>query len=85
VRDNPAKGDRVSWLYQGKRTYGEVVSVKGAGRHVVRGPTGGEVVRVGTETNEIIRIKSEATGNAVLKPRSELSKAAKTGKATKRK
>lgn len=77
MKANPKKGDRVSWVYQGKRTYGEVVSVKGAGRHVIKGPTGGEVVRVGSESNPIIRIKSEATKNPVLKPRAELKKAPK--------
>ena len=77
MRTTPAKGQRVSWIYDGVRTYGTVTSVKGAGRSSVKGPTGGTVVRRGTENDPVIRIKSESTGNAVLKTRSQLSKAPK--------
>ena len=77
MRTTPAKGQRVSWVYDGVRTYGIVTSVKGAGRSTIKGPTGGTVVRRGTKDDPVIRIKSESTGNAVLKTRSQLSKAPK--------
>ena len=77
MRTTPAKGQRVSWVYDGVRTYGTVTSVKGGGRSSVKGPTGGTVVRRGTKDDPVIRIKSERTGNAVLKTRSQLSKAPK--------
>lgn len=63
------RGDRVSWLYQGKRTYGVIVRTEGA-----RGSIG-SVTRVGDDADPIIRIKSESTGNPVLKRRSELKPA----------
>ena len=75
----PKKGDRVSWMYQGKRTYGTVTSVGGA-RASVKGRSGGTVTRVGSKEDPVIRIKSESTGKAVVKPRSELRKAPKTKK-----
>jgi len=65
------RGDRVSWTYQGKRTYGVIVRTEGA-RGSISTPGGGSVTRVGDDTDPIIRIKSESTGNPVLKRRSEL-------------
>ena len=62
------RGDRVSWVYQGKRTYGVVTSIAGE-RAMIKGPTGGNVVRVGS--------KDESTGNPVLKRESQLRKAPK--------
>ena len=70
------RGDRVSWTYQGKRTYGVVTSIAGE-RAMIKGPTGGNVVRVGTKDDPVIRIKSESTGNPVLKRESQLRKAPK--------
>ena len=67
------RGDRVSWIYQGARTYGRVVAVLGE-RSTVRTPSGGAVTRVGTPSDPIVRIKSESTGNMVIKRRSELVK-----------
>lgn len=71
------RGDRVSWLYQGARTYGIVTSTPGAGSHSIKGPTGGTVIRLGTADDPVVAIKSESTGNPVLKKRSELSPAPK--------
>lgn len=71
------KGSRVSWLYGGKRTYGVVTSVKGENSYSVKGPSGGTVRRRGSAGDPIIAIKSESTGNAVLKKRSELKAAPK--------
>ena len=34
------RGDRVSWVYQGKRTYGVVTSIAGK-RAKIKGPSGG--------------------------------------------
>ena len=65
------RGDRVSWLYQGKRTYGVIVRTEGT-RGSISTPGGGSVTRVGDDADPIIRIKSESTGNPVLKRRSEL-------------
>lgn len=76
------KGSRVSWTYGGKRTFGTVTSVKGEGSYSVKGPSGGTVTRRGAKGDPIIAIKSESTGNAVLKKRSELRSAPK-GKAKK--
>ena len=73
------KGSRVSWVYQGKRTFG-VVTGSGGKRASVKGPSGGTVTRVGTVDDPIVRIKSEVTGNTVLKQRSELSSAKKAKK-----
>jgi len=72
------KGSRVSWVYQGKRTFG-VVTGGGGKRASVKGPSGGTITRVGTDADPIVRIKSESTGNPVLKRRSQL-KAAPKGK-----
>tara|TARA_Y100001972_G_C7639533_1_gene321239 strand:+ start:271 stop:498 length:228 start_codon:yes stop_codon:yes gene_type:complete len=73
------KGSRVSWVYQGKRTFGKVTSVAGK-RATIKGPSGGTVTRVGTDDDPIIRIISETTGNAVLKKRSQLRSAPKKKK-----
>lgn len=67
------RGDRVSWLYQGKRTYGVIVRTEGE-RGSIETPGGGSVTRVGDGADPIIRIKSESTGNPVLKRRSELKR-----------
>lgn len=69
-------GSRVSWIYQGTRTYGVVVGKEGK-RGSVRTANGGTVVRVGSESDPVLRIKSESTGNPVLKKRSELTAAPK--------
>ena len=68
------RGDRVSWMYQGKRTFGVITSISGE-RATITGPTGGKVTRVGSQDDPIVRIKSESTGNAVIKKRSELQRA----------
>lgn len=65
------RGDRVSWSYQGTRTYGVIVRTEGQ-RGTLRTAAGGTVTRVGSDDDPIIRIKSESTGNPVLKRRSEL-------------
>lgn len=70
------KGDRVSWVYQGKRTYGVVTGVAGE-RATIKSPSGGTVTRVGSKDDPVIRIKSESTGNPVLKRESQLRKASK--------
>ena len=70
------RGDRVSWTYQGKRTYGVITRVVGE-RGMIKGPSGGNVVRVGSVNDPVIAIKSESTGNPVLKKRSELRPAPK--------
>ena len=72
------RGDRVSWTYQGKRTFGVITSIGGK-RATINTPNGGTVTRVGSDDDPIVRIKSESTGNAVLKKRSEV-KAAPKGK-----
>ena len=70
------RGDRVSWTYQGKRTYGVITSIGGK-RASIKGPTGGTVTRIGTDDDQIVQIKSESTGNPVLKKRSEVKAAPK--------
>jgi hypothetical protein len=69
-------GSRVSWVYQGTRTYGTVVGKEGK-RGTVRTSSGGSVTRVGSDADPVLRIKSESTGNPVLKKRSELKAAPK--------
>jgi hypothetical protein len=69
-------GSRVSWVYQGTRTYGTVVGKEGK-RGTVRTSGGGSVTRVGSDADPVLRIKSESTGNPVLKKRSELKAAPK--------
>lgn len=70
------KGTRVSWMYQGKRTFG-VVTGSGGKRASIKTKSGGTVTRVGSDDDPVIRIKSESTGNAVLKKKSELRAAPK--------
>lgn len=70
------RGDRVSWVYQGKRTYGVVTSIAGK-RAKIKGPSGGNITRVGDKGDPVVRIKSESTGNPVLKRESQLRKAPK--------
>ena len=70
------RGDRVSWTYQGKRTHGVITSIGGK-RATINTPNGGTVTRVGSDDDPIVRIKSESTGNAVLKKRSEVKAAPK--------
>lgn len=64
-------GSRVSWVYQGVRTYGTVVGKEGK-RGTIRTANGGSVTRVGSTDDPVLRIKSESTGGPVLKKRSEL-------------
>jgi hypothetical protein len=68
------RGDRVSWMYQGTRTFGVVTSI-GSERATIATRSGGSVTRVGSKADPIVRIKSESTGNAVVKKRSELKSA----------
>lgn len=68
------RGDRVSWMYQGTRTFGVVTSIGGE-RATIATRSGGSVSRVGSQDDPIVRIKSESTGNAVIKKRSELKAA----------
>ena len=70
------KGTRVSWLYQGVRTQGKVTGIAGK-RASIKTASGGTVTRVGTDKDPVIRIKSESTGNAVLKKQSQLRAASK--------
>lgn len=70
------RGDRVSWTYQGKRTYGVITRVVGE-RAMIKGPSGGNIVRIGTTDDPVVAIKSESTGNPVLKRESQLRKAPK--------
>jgi hypothetical protein len=70
------RGDRVSWTYQGKRTYGVITSIGGK-RATINTTSGGTVTRVGTDDDQIVRIKSESTGNPVLKLQSEIKPAPK--------
>jgi hypothetical protein len=68
------RGDRVSWTYQGTRTFGVITSIGGK-RATIPTRSGGSITRVGSKDDPIVRIKSEATGNAVVKKRSELKPA----------
>jgi hypothetical protein len=70
------RGDRVSWTYQGTRTFGVITSIGGE-RATIPTRSGGSVTRVGSKDDPIVRIKSEATGNAVVKKQSELKSAPK--------
>lgn len=65
------RGDRVSWQYGGTRTYGVVIGIAG-NKASIKGPSGVTVTRIGSKDDPVIRIKSESTGNPVLKKRSEL-------------
>jgi len=73
------KGSRVSWVYQGVRTFGKVTGVAGK-RASIKGPSGGTITRVGTDSDPVIRLVSESTGNSVLKKRSQLKTAPKKKK-----
>ena len=73
------KGSRVSWMYGGKRTFGQVTG-SGGTRATIKGPSGGSVTRVGTKEDPVVKIVSESTGNPVLKKRSELRSAPKKKK-----
>lgn len=68
------RGDRVSWMYQGARTFGVITGIGGE-RATIETEGGGSVTRVGSMDDPIVRIKSESTGNAVIKKRSELKPA----------
>lgn len=68
------RGDRVAWIYQGKRTFGVITSIGGS-RATIPTRSGGSVTRVGSKDDPIVRLKSESTGNAVVKKRSELKPA----------
>jgi hypothetical protein len=68
------RGDRVSWTYQGTRTFGVITSIGGE-RATIPTRSGGSITRVGSKDDPIVRIKSEATGNAVVKKQSELKSA----------
>lgn len=70
------RGDRVSWMYQGARTFGVITSIGGE-RETIQTRSGGSVTRVGSQDDPIVRIKSESTGNPVIKKRSELQRAPK--------
>jgi hypothetical protein len=61
-------------MYQGTRTYGVITSIGGE-RATINTSGGGSVTRVGSQDDPIVRIKSESTGNAVIKKRSELKPA----------
>ena len=74
------KGSRVAWSYGNTRTTGVVQSVAKSNRVSIKGPSGGTVTRVGSPDDPIVRIKSDTTGNTVLKRRSELSPAKKAKK-----
>jgi len=74
------KGSRVAWSYGGARTTGVVQSVAKSNRVSIKTPRGGTVTRVGSADDPIVRIKSDMTGNTVLKRRSELSPAKKAKK-----
>jgi len=73
------RGDRVSWNYRGSRSYG-VVTGTGGNKATITGPSGGKVTRVGSPEDPVVRIKSETTGNPVLKRQSQLRKAPKKKK-----
>ena len=68
------KGARVSWRYQGVTTYGTVVGGAGT-RASIKGPSGSAITRVGTKDDPLVKIKSESTGNMVLKRRSQIKAA----------
>ncbi len=67
-------GSRVSWRYQGVTTYGTVTG-KAGNRASITTEGGGTVTRVGSPDDPILELKSESTGNKVLKKRSELKEA----------
>jgi hypothetical protein len=52
-----------------------VITSIGGERATIPTRSGGSVTRVGSKDDPIVRIKSESTGNAVVKKRSELKPA----------
>jgi len=74
------EGSRVAWSYGGAKTTGVVQSVAKSNRVSIKTRSGGTVTRVGSADDPIVRIKSDVTGNTVLKRRSELSPAKKAKK-----
>lgn len=68
------RGDRVSWLYQGTRTFGTVTGVAKK-RATISTQSGGQVVRIAQPGDPVLELKSESTGGRVLKLRSELREA----------
>ena len=68
------RGDRVSWQYQGARTFGVITAIGGE-RVTIPTQNGGSVTRIGSIDDPVVRIKSESTGNMVIKKRSELKSA----------
>ena len=73
-------GSRVAWSYGGAKTTGVVQSVAKSNRVSIKTRSGGTVTRVGSADDPIVRIKSDVTGNTVLKQRSELSSSKKAKK-----
>ena len=67
-------GSRVAWTYQGARTFGTVTGVAKK-RATISTQSGGQVVRIAQPGDPVLEIKSESTGNKVLKLRSELKEA----------
>ena len=67
-------GSRVSWVYQGVRTFGRVTGMAGK-RATITTQSGGQVVRLAQPGDPVLELKSESTGAKVLKLRSELREA----------
>jgi hypothetical protein len=67
-------GSRVSWVYQGVRTFGRVTGVS-TKRSRITTQSGGQVVRLAQPGDPVLELKSESTGAKVLKLRSELREA----------
>ena len=67
-------GSRVAWTYQGARTFGTVTGVSKK-RNTISTRSGGRVTRIAQPGDPVLEIKSESTGNKVLKLRSELKEA----------
>jgi hypothetical protein len=67
-------GSRVSWVYQGVRTFGRVTGTAGK-RATITTQGGGQVVRIAQPGDPVLELKSESTGGKVLKLRSELREA----------
>ena len=69
------RGDRVTGPIKASALMG-VDQIAGE-RAMIKGPTGGNITRVGSKDDPVIKIKSESTGNPVLKRESQLRKAPK--------
>jgi hypothetical protein len=67
-------GSRVSWIYQGVRTFGQVTGAVGK-RTTITTQSGGKITRVAQPNDPVLEIKSESTDGKVLKLRSELREA----------